>query len=152
MSEKTGRKYRLLSESEWEYAARGGTETEFWWGNDDKINQPRYAVISSSGHFYNGIPAEQLISNPYGIYAMNGNLSEWVQDCRFNTLEGIPVDGSARIGSENCDFRVVRGGHFKSGLRNATSSAKLFIDMQNLMPRDYIGLRIATVLSTEQFN
>ncbi|MDG1996535.1 MAG: SUMF1/EgtB/PvdO family nonheme iron enzyme, partial [Emcibacteraceae bacterium] len=113
LSDLTGREYRLPSESEWEYAARGGTETEFWWGSDDKANDHRYAWTKDSGGRVNGQTAKSFFPNPYGLIAMNGNLSEWVQDCYYPNLEGMPNDGSPRLGNDGigeCDYATSRGG------------------------------------------
>lgn len=100
LSTKTGRAYRIPSEAEWEYAARGGTETPYWWGVrfDPSIAPPDAPVAPAS-----------LPENPFGLRAMLGNAREWVADCYVNNYVDAPTDGSARQ-SGDCQRRVLRGG------------------------------------------
>lgn len=109
MKKVTSKRYRLLSEAEWEYAARADTSTRFWWG--DKIDIGR-ANISKSYKSRN----TQLVNvgsyspNQFGLHDMIGNVEEWVEDCWNRNYEGAPVDGSAWVRTENCDERTPRGG------------------------------------------
>ena len=123
LSGETGRSYRLLSESEWEYVARAGTTTRFWWG--DEIGHNR-ANCSQCGSAWDGVqtaPVGSFPANPFGLYDVHGNVYEWVQDCYWNSYAWAPSDGSARptwdCGSYGDVMRVVvRGG---SGGNNWTS-------------------------------
>ena len=98
LSSKTGRPYRLLSEAEWEYAARGGVEgTRFWWGDHvdrrfanygadaccecDAVGEDRWTYTAPVGSF---------LPNPYGLYDMIGNAWEWVEDCEHADYSGAP--------------------------------------------------------------
>ncbi|MEQ9316409.1 MAG: SUMF1/EgtB/PvdO family nonheme iron enzyme [Henriciella sp.] len=100
LSRKTGRAYRIPSEAEWEYAARGGTATPYWWGaRFDSSIAPTNAPVA---------PAS-LPENPFGLRAMLGNAREWVEDCYVNNYVDAPTDGSARQ-SGDCQRRVLRGG------------------------------------------
>jgi formylglycine-generating enzyme required for sulfatase activity len=68
----TGQNYRLPTEAEWEYAARAGTETAFWWGNDINPNQANYGV-----NLGKTVPVDQFQPNPWGLYQVHGNVWEW---------------------------------------------------------------------------
>jgi formylglycine-generating enzyme required for sulfatase activity/serine/threonine protein phosphatase PrpC/CRP-like cAMP-binding protein/rhodanese-related sulfurtransferase len=113
LSEETGESYRLPTEAEWEYAARGGATGNYWWAEfDDKA----YAVCADCD-FRNPNPdrpvsVEKMPANPYKLHNAAGNVQEWVQDCYMPTYDGAPSDGSARVWQ--CPTRVVRGGSYLS--------------------------------------
>jgi formylglycine-generating enzyme required for sulfatase activity len=118
LSRKTGKTYRLLTEAEWEYVARAGTTTPFWWGSSISPSQANYHGAyhgptqygaDSKGEFRGKtVPVDSFAPNPWGLYNVHGNVAEWVQDC-YRDYKGAPSDGSARevVG---CTRRVNRGG------------------------------------------
>lgn len=130
----TGKAYRLPSEAEWEYAARAGTQTARFWG-DGRDDGCRHANTSdqrlrttlnflnsfeqflgcSDGHAFTS-PVASFAANPWGFHDMLGNVWQWTADCRHQTYEGAPADGSAWGASEGgiCDRRVARGGAWDS--------------------------------------
>ena len=126
LSQRTGRKYRLLTEAEWEYAARAGTTTTRFWGDDaDRIcdyangadRSTAAGVPGASGwyvaqcddrHPYTA-PVGSYRPNAFGLHDMLGNVEEWTQDCWIGNYRGAPTDGSA-VTAGDCALRVVRGG------------------------------------------
>jgi formylglycine-generating enzyme required for sulfatase activity len=108
----TGKPYRLLSEAEYEYAARAGTETKYPWGDDIKLNGKAMANCDACGSQWDKkqtAPVGSFAANAFGVYDMVGNVSEWTEDCWNESYQGAPADGSAWT-SGDCSRRVVRGG------------------------------------------
>ena len=123
LSARTGKTYRLLSESEWEYVARAGTETAYSWG--DSIGVNRANCGGCGDQWWIPAPVGSFAANAWGVYDMHGNVREWVQDCWNENYEGAPADGSAWE-SEDCSYRVTRGGAWQNydprDLRSASRS------------------------------
>ena len=109
LSEITGHAYRLPTESEWEYAARAGTETKYSWGDSIGNNQ---ANCDGCGSRWDGemtAPVGSFGANAFGLHDMHGNVSEWVEDCWNDSYAAGPSDGSVWLSGE-CGERVKRGG------------------------------------------
>jgi formylglycine-generating enzyme required for sulfatase activity len=114
LSEQTSTRYRLPTEAEWEYVARAGTETAYWWGNDFTKGMANCAECGSKWDFEQAAPTGSFKPNPFGLYDTAGNVWEWVEDCWHENYIGAPGDGTAR-GKEdggNCAKRVIRGGSY----------------------------------------
>ena len=109
LSARTGKTYRLLSESEWEYVARAGTETAYSWGDSIGVNRANCRGCGSAWDGEQPAPVGSFAANAWGVYDMHGNVREWVQDCIKEDYEDVPADGSAWK-SEDCSKRVLRGG------------------------------------------
>jgi formylglycine-generating enzyme required for sulfatase activity len=125
LSERTGRNYRLPSEAEWEYAARAGTTTVYWWG--DEIGYG-HANCTDCGGQWDGQqtqPVGSFPANPFGLHDMLGNVWQWVEDCWNDGYLGAPDDGSAwTIG--NCRARVIRGGGWDNNQFSLRSGGRLW--------------------------
>ena len=125
LSEKAGLPYRLLTEAEWEYVAKGGAETPWYWGDDpaegcahanmydqtsaDKWNLRWSPVACTDGH-EEVAPVGSFPASPFGLHDILGNVWEWVEDCYVMPYPDGPVDGSAVQVEGMCDRRSVRGG------------------------------------------
>lgn len=95
LSKMTGREYRLLTEAEWEYAARAGTTTAYYWGDEIGKNNTNCNGCGSQWGGRKTAPVGSFAPNAFGLYDMFGNVWEWVEDCFHNNYEGAPTDGSA---------------------------------------------------------
>lgn len=116
LSRETGKEYRLLTEAEWEYAARAGTTGPFHFGETISTDRANYNGRKVYGSGREGVYRERTVpvgsfpANGFGLHDMHGNVSEWVEDCWARDYFGAPPDGSARTSVGNCKRRVVRGG------------------------------------------
>ena len=116
---KVGSGYRLPTEAEWEYAARGGTMTEYSFGDDEsKLGEYAWFYGNAIGETH---PVGQKKPNPFGLYDMHGNVWEWVEDHYHENYVGAPTTGSAWVTGGDKAYRVFRGGSWLS--RNNLRSA-----------------------------
>lgn len=137
LSAETGETYRLLSEAEWEYAARAGSTGRFSWGdaeptcepgqpNTANFNGPRSGSMLAGCNGRATEPVGYSAPNGFGLYDMHGNVREWVKDCYHVYLEGIPADGSPWV--TGCDRggedNVFRGGSFTAGVSQLRSASR----------------------------
>jgi formylglycine-generating enzyme required for sulfatase activity len=120
----TGERYRLPSESEWEYAARGGTETSYWWGDELKAAMANFAKSDSRWGGKQTSPVGSFPPNSFGLYDTAGNVWEWVQDSWHEDYKGAPTDGSAWE-EKGGGRRVIRGGSWFDGPDFLRSSNRL---------------------------
>ena len=112
LSDQTGKRYRLPTEAEWEYAARAGTETKYYWGNNLIKGMANCDGCGSQWDNKQTAPVGSFKPNNFGLYDTAGNVWEWVQDCSHENYTGAPTDGSAWLerGGGDCGQRVIRGG------------------------------------------
>lgn len=122
LSTKTGKDYRLLSEAEWEYAARAGTQTPYHFGGE--VSRRLANVGESVGET---VAVGSYPANAFGLYDVHGNVWEWVADCWNSSYGGAPGDGSAWTDRE-CEQRVLRGGSWRTNSAGARSGSRLSRD------------------------
>jgi formylglycine-generating enzyme required for sulfatase activity len=110
VSQATGKRYRLPTESEWEYAARYGSKQEVWAGTSEESQLEKFAVFyNSSGNRTAEVGGKK--PNSFELYDLSGNVWEWVEDCWHDTYEGAPKDGAwLETDGRECGRRVLRGG------------------------------------------
>jgi len=125
LSKITGKTYRLLTEAEYEYATRAGTQTAYPWGDDVELDGKAMANCNGCGSKWDmkgTAPAGSFSPNGFGLYDMVGNVMKWLQDCGHGSYVGAPADGSAWIEGGDCNVRVARGGSW-SAFANQVRSA-----------------------------
>lgn len=137
----TGKKYRLPSEAEWEYACRAGS-TGKWCFGDDEAQLIHYAWNKNNSDSKSH-PVEQKRPNAFGLYDMHGNVWEWLQDCWHENYEGAPTDGSAWTTGDG-GLRVVRGGSWNSGVVSSRVANRLRI--VSTCRLYFYGFRLARML------
>lgn len=147
LSRKTGESYRLLSEAEWEYVARAGQYTPFWWGCSITTEQANYnggcgAHAGEGTKSYRGrtVKVDLFDPNPWGLYQVHGNVWEWVEDHWSRNYVGVPTDGTAFTASHTI-LRVLRGGSWQHKAELLRSAAR-FRDSLDSKKNTY-GLRVA---------
>jgi formylglycine-generating enzyme required for sulfatase activity len=144
LSHITGKTYRLLSEAEWEYAARAGTQTAYYWGDSLGTGNANCTGCGSRWDGKQPAPAGSFAPNTFGLYDMEGNLWQYVEDCFHPNYDGAPQDGSAWL-SKDCKSHVVRAGAWLSlpqYIRNANRTRPASTEKGNA-----VGFRIARTLS-----
>lgn len=163
LSRKTGKRYRLPTEAEWEYAARAGTQTPRFW--PDGINTPceyanvlnensraeikkRYSFVDweafqcPDGYAFTA-PVGRFKPNGFGLYDMLGNMWEWTQDCWHDSYKGAPADGAAWLEAKSgyCGLRVMRGGSWYTDSANVRAATRLRYFPDNRF--NFLGFRLA---------
>ena len=123
LSKVTGKTYRLLTEAEWEYAARAGLHAAYAWGNDLGQNRANCKGCGSQWDAKQPAPVGSFAANTFGLHDMHGNVWEWVQDCYKNTYAGAPADGQAVDGA-NCS-RTRRGGAWNGAAADLRLAGRL---------------------------
>ena len=160
LSNETGEAYRLLSESKWEYVARAGTQTRYWWGDEVGSGQCRHgngadgslkrhysdwewATVGCDDGEVHTAPVGQFKANRFELHDVLGNVWEWVEDCWNGSYAGAPADGSAWR-SGNCGTRMLRGGSWGGIPSFLRAAGRGRVDAGD---RDFdLGFRIARTL------
>ena len=154
LSSQTGQTYRLLTEAEWEYAARAGTSTKYHFGNSES-QLCRYANFADTtagdgdAPCSDGVGGQTAVvgryaANAYGLHDMHGNVWEWVEDCWNGSYSGAPSDGSAWLRG-GCGRRVVRGGSWSVSPRYLRSAYRIGDSTGYRI--SIIGFRVARTLT-----
>jgi formylglycine-generating enzyme required for sulfatase activity len=139
LSEKTGRKFALPSEAEWEYACRAGSTTEFCYG-DGEAGLGEYAWYSGNAGQTTHLVGQKK-PNKFGLFDMHGNVWEWCEDVFHGAYEGAPTDGSAWVEGGNQGFRVLRGGSWNR-VPTRCRSASRFWYFPTFVYYFYYGCRV----------
>ncbi len=159
LSERTGKRYRLPSEAEWEYAERAGSTERYAWGPNPparvigNFTGARDAAPSGrtwtrgfpnygDGH-WGPAPVGSFVANAFGLFDASGNVSEWVEDCWHDSYVRAPADGSAWV-NPGCKRRVVRGGSWGSAPEQTRSAYRLSAANETRSAR--AGIRVAREL------
>jgi formylglycine-generating enzyme required for sulfatase activity len=159
LSKRTGKRYHLPSGAEYEYAGRAGTTTPYWWGSGTpktKVeNLTGSGDRSPTGHawakafrgysdgYWGPAPVKSFMPNPFGLYDMSGNVSEWVEDCWHDNYVRAPTDGSAWV-NPGCGERVLRGGSWGSAPDQDRSAFRMGAAADTRSGR--VGFRVAREL------
>ena len=123
----SGKPYRFPTEAEWEYAARGGTATPYWWGLKMATGKANCKDCGPPWSADRPADAGSFAANPYGLYDTSGSVWEWVADCWHNNFRNAPADG--RVWDEpNCRVRVIRGGSWREGAAYMVASTRFKYD------------------------
>lgn len=170
LSRKTGLTYRLLSEAEWEYAARAGATTVYYWGDTASYEYANYGVDTTFGigrakgrdRWMTTSPVGSFPPNAFGLYDMLGNVMQWVEDCFSPSYSGLPTDGSAykvkvqlkmtgELSAMNetnsCAYRMARGGDFGDPPRMIRPASRNWAPVPGTTLQTYsssgLGFRVA---------
>jgi len=163
LSEMTGRKYRVPSTVEFEYAMRAGSDTPWFWGSDpgqacefanigDKTFGHKYPdreQFACTDRYVYTAPVAKFSANGFGLFDMVGNAWEWTNDCWHADFEGSPLDGSSWLDANDgdCDFRVPKGGSWISGPKWARASVR---SKDGAHYRSFmLGFRVAADIDTQ---
>ena len=153
LNKKTGKdQYRLLTEAEYEYAARAGTSTAYWWGEEPSHEYANYGRDADQelGGAAEGrdiwvdetSPVCSFPVNGFGLCDMAGNVYQWVEDCYEADGTKLPADGSA-VKSGNCNVRGFRGNSFMSDTKSLRSANRAFVYSPDARGRSFLGIRVA---------
>ena len=142
LSKQTGHTYRLPTEAQWEFAARAGTTTPYWWPKSSKEIPANCFDCGSQWDGKTSAAVGSFSPNAFGLHDTAGNVQEWTQDCYHKSYKGAPTDGSAWQ-STGCSQRVVRGGAYTSPLGSLRNARRAQFDQESRM--DNIGFRVVRI-------
>jgi formylglycine-generating enzyme required for sulfatase activity len=140
LSRVTGKEYRLLSEAEWEYATRSGSNTRYSWGDE-----PGMGIANCDGcdgaPILQTAPVGSFRPNTFGLFDMHGNVWEWVEDIWHDSYDGAPVDGSAWLQGGDANYRVIRGGSWHNETDLVRAAVRF--ERERKVRFDTLGFRVA---------
>jgi len=136
----SGKPYRLPTEAEWEYAARGGAATAYWWGAKMTPGKANCKDCGPPWSAERPANAGSFAANAYGLYDTSGSVWEWVGDCWHNNFKDAPADGRS-WDEPNCRVRVIRGGSWREGTAYMVASTRFKYDASVRQAQN--GFRVA---------
>ncbi len=140
LSRQTGKKYRLLSESEWEYVASTGVKTPFWWGFSAEPGKAHCFDCDTGFDPNKPTKIGRFEANKFGLHDTAGNVAEWVQDCWHKNYKAAPPTGEVWQGGD-CTNRVIRGGAYLSPSQSIRHTKRDYRKSNNVY--DHVGFRLA---------
>lgn len=147
VSGQTSNRYRLPTEAEWEYIARAGGDTAYWWGNDMIQGMASCLVCGSQWDDKQTAPVGSFKPNNFGIHDTAGNVWEWTEDCWHENYKQAPIDGSAWLEARggDCRQRVIRSGAWNTELVRSGNRFKVFANFRGIpgTRNDFTGFRLA---------
>jgi formylglycine-generating enzyme required for sulfatase activity len=140
LSQMTGYYYRLPTEAEWEYAARAGTETDYWWGNEIGKNRANCFECGSQWDGKSTAPVGSFVGNPFGLYDTVGNVWEWTCSEYEEKYNGKELERLCKNRANDGGLRVIRGGSWYSTPRRVRASyrSRYARAVRNI----YVGFRL----------
>jgi formylglycine-generating enzyme required for sulfatase activity len=143
LSQIAGKLFRLPSEAEWEYAARGGKQTAFWWGDQMRVGMANCKGCNGPDDAAHSMTVGSFQSNPFGLFDMGGGVDQWVADNWHKNYQGAPADGSAWVDHEGF-ARVIRSGSWKNDPSYIRAASRDHYDARIRYPTH--GFRVALSL------
>jgi formylglycine-generating enzyme required for sulfatase activity len=145
LSRVLGKEYRLVTEAEWEYAARSGATARYSWGDDPGKGNANCDGCGSQWDRQQTAPVGSFKPNAFGLYDMHGNVWEWVEDSWHGNYDSAPTDGSAWLLGADPSYRVVRCGSWRNDTQLVRSAVR---DRRNINVRfDTLGFLVARTLN-----
>ncbi|MCI0735253.1 MAG: formylglycine-generating enzyme family protein [Beijerinckiaceae bacterium] len=145
LSQLTGKEYRLLTEAEWEHAARAGATTRYFWGDHPGNGNANCDGCGSRWDREQTAPVGSFKPNAFGVYDAHGNVWEWVEDSWHDSYDAAPADGAAWLGRDDLSYRVVRGGSWRNDPPLVRSAVR--VKRNKGVRFDTLGFRLARTLN-----
>jgi formylglycine-generating enzyme required for sulfatase activity len=143
LSQVTQKNFRLPSEAEWEYAARGGAHTKYWWGDQVQLGMVNCNGCNEAYDAMKPMKVGSFKPNPFGLYDMGGGVDQWVADCWHKNYQGAPVDGSPWLDAD-CSSHVLGSGSWRSDPNYVRPSSRNYYDTN--ARNQTLGFRVAKSL------